>query len=356
MRSKPRKGSRVLGLALFLVFFLATLLPKTHAQSQLDLLLKTGVEIDTNPARLTDQGSSTDVAQRLFASFDYATLDSDNLLRLDVRLGGKVFADRSEEDAVMTLASAAYEYRGFGELRLLASMSVQDRSERGHVRDYARFSPSFGTRLQLDPVWVSIIAQPEVFLFKPDSDLNNVAIGGAASIGWDPSELWSLSASYSMNRRSYSQETLNISEESIALGDDLRVDWNHTAGLSLAYSGTVFVRVGAYAQRNESNSDGKQFWRYVARVGATAELPGALFLDLHGSLQRTVFDQIGFVDPTFTIDDENRNTVEVTLSRDLLDWMRIEARYSVFLQEFGGDETSYERHLGYLGLTFQVGD
>ena len=74
------------------------------------------------------------------------------------------------------------------------------------------------------------------------------------------------------------------------------------------------------------------------------------------TLQRTLFEDPVLVDPTFSLEDENRNSLSVILEQPVSDEVAVELRYNGFFQAFGGDDRgSFERHLIYFGVALRPG-
>jgi len=55
-----------------------------------------------------------------------------------------------------------------------------------------------------------------------------------------------------------------------------------------------------------------------------------------------------------TIEDENRNAVILDLEREIRRLgLSVNARYSFFTSQLGAQQTSFRRHVAYLGLTYR---
>lgn len=337
-------------------FLLATALCAPDAAASglfFDTLIKAGLEVDTNARRLNGASTEPELLERFFLELGLGSSEDDHVIRGSLRVGAKHFHETGDEDAVVTDLSASLQRRLVGDFGALLQLSARDRTEHGHLRDYARIGAQVG--LYVRPGSFDLRAGPLVgyFLYKPDSELSSGYLGAFVNAAWAISDVFTWSLSYTYQSRNYSQRRIEESSAGLVYNqDEAREDNSHTVGTSLRVQTAFLVRLDAYWQRNLSNSFGKPFSRIVARLSATVSLPWELYLNAQASIQRTTFDEGVLIDPTFTVDDENRNSFELGVSRSLLDWLGAEVRYSLYLQEFGGDEVDYERHLLYGGLIF----
>lgn len=327
------------------------------AALELDGEVKVGVEVDTNPQRLTGDGVDTDIVERLFLALELRDVSSHHALATAARIGGKRFGTTRDEDTFVVDLSGSFQRRLIPYTALFMSLSGRNRTERGHLRDYARAEGSAG--LVFGPTEFQVRVGPTLryFLYRPDDDLSSRGVGALASVSWDISDVFSLALGYRYLGKAYAQDQLEQTDAglSVQVGSS-REDDDHMGSLSLGVQTLILGRAEAFVERNDSNSFGKAFTRWVVRLGATIPLPGELYLDASGSIQRTVFDEAVLIDPTFTVDDENRNSMELVLTRDLTEWLRAELRYSLYTQEFGGDDEAYQRQLVFFGLasSFQL--
>jgi hypothetical protein len=138
-----------------------------------------------------------------------------------------------------------------------------------------------------------------------------------------------------------------------------RQDLHHQVRAELVYTGER-VWSGAYElQATDSNSFGQSLVRHRLELGVTTQT----WLDVYATARLALLVNT-FVDPlllardvnsqTFlTIDDENRNTASLHLSRDLNRHWTAEARYALYTNEFATELLRFRRHLAYAGLAYR---
>ena len=226
------------------------------------------------------------------------------------------------------------------------------------------------------------------FQYKPDayfdfqSPVGEVGAAVSERLGTDdaPHDL-TLSASYRVERRFYSgvqqlrsdmpqcAPDLPLADGCLVDGTKKRADWFHEAGVELTYVGVLLASLGYAIQLDQSNSFGQSLLRHIVTLKLAYRLPWQLYataklqLLVSDGLDRVVLDtQVSNL--TFaTIEDENRNAVILDLERDIPlkgarhggQRLSIDARYSFFASTLGAQQTSYRRHLAYLGLTYRFG-
>ena len=143
--------------------------------------------------------------------------------------------------------------------------------------------------------------------------------------------------------------------------DGGRHDLMHIALAELAYTGERLYSLRYQAQVNDSNSFTQSFVRHRVDVGMTTELIADIFLTARGTLQFNVFlDSLLITQDvnsqTFvSIDDENRNSLSLVLSKDLSDAVTAEARYVIYSNEFATRELDFRRQTAYFGFVYRTG-
>jgi hypothetical protein len=342
-----------------LIVAAATLAPGALLASGLsfDTLVKLGLELDSNPQRLSGEGHETDVVERLFLDVDVRSTDPGQAIGGSLRLGAKRFEGTDDEDALVVDLTGVYQRRFSDTFGLSLRFAARDRTERGHVRDYLRLGLRAALVARTDDVVLS--AGPSVghFIYKPNGDLSYLSTGMFTTLAWHPLDELDITTTYSYGVRGYSQRQLANDLAGLRFAvDQAREDDVHTLGTTFGLRGNFIASLSIFWQRNLSNSYGKGLSRLIARFSGTFSLPLDLFLTTQASIQRTEFDDDFLIDPLTSVDDENRNSLVLSFSRDLTDWLQAEVRYSLFLQEFGGDDIDYERHLLYGGLITVLGD
>jgi hypothetical protein len=200
---------------------------------------------------------------------------------------------------------------------------------------------------------VGLVYQGTLWRGDPDRD------DDAASID--------LGASYRVERRGYdttARTSACADQESpdpnCSGGTDLeRADLNHALALEAVYTGRRVYSARYELQVNDSNSFGETLVRQRLRLGFTTEL----FSDLYMTAEATALLYV-YLDPllllrdeqtlTFvSIDEENRNSLSVHLSRPLGRAWALEGRYAIYSNEFTNQELTFRRQTGYLGVVYR---
>ncbi len=122
--------------------------------------------------------------------------------------------------------------------------------------------------------------------------------------------------------------------------------------LDLQRVGHVLIGAGYAFHYNLSNSYGETVMRHFVTARFAAPLPGGFTLAVRGELIYGHYTQrvpIGTVavgnsfSSVESIEDENRSSVRVDLSRDLTERLRLVARYTFYVNELGNPSISYQR-------------
>lgn len=186
----------------------------------------------------------------------------------------------------------------------------------------------------------------------------------------DDAASFDLSAGYRVERRSYDSNARTASCADQDAADPLcsagtgieRADLNHSVAAEAIYSGRRIYSARYELTVNDSNSYGESLVRQRLKLGTTAELLPSLYLTAEGTVLLNVY-----LDPlvvardeearTFvSIDDENRNSLSLTLSRAFGESWALEARYAIYSNEFTNEELSFRRQTAYLGAVYRTGD
>ncbi len=176
-------------------------------------------------------------------------------------------------------------------------------------------------------------------------------------------------AGYQIERRGYdsSARTSSCADEDApdplcSAGTRLaRADLNHSLAAEVVYTGERIYSARYELQVNDSNSHGESLVRQRLRLGLTTELWWKLYLTAEGTVLVNIY-----LDPlllardeqatTFvSIEDENRNSLSLHLSRPLGEHWAAETRYAIYSNEFANDELSFLRQTAYLGLVYRYG-
>jgi hypothetical protein len=128
-------------------------------------------------------------------------------------------------------------------------------------------------------------------------------------------------------------------------------------------TGRILIGAGYAFHHNASNSFGETLIRHIAIARVAAPLPLGFYLAARADLLFAFYrdpvpvaqaDMAQMVAgrPFVTIEDENRSSVRVDLSRDVVDRLRALLRYTFYANELGGNSGTYRRHTLLLSLSF----
>ena len=364
---------------------------------KLTLRLELGPEYDSNANRsevvagaLNPDPPRGSALVRSTARLGLAWRHGRNTLRLSAGLGSKIFFDPAVADQDVLVVQAGLDDR----VRLSRHA---DLSLVGDYYDaYQHLVPSTCTdclrrrdfRTGQGGLRLTAFQGPGAFWlgggyrgfqYKPDAyfDFGSPSGEVGASVGLslgtdeDPHEL-TLSTSYRIEHRTYNgvqqlrdndplcRPDLPLANGCLVPGTHTRVDDFHEMGVEVTYVGVVLAGVGYAIQLDRSNSFGQSLLRHVVTLRVGYRLPWRLYasakaqLLVSNGLDRVQLDpQVSNL--TFaTIEDENRNAFVLDLEREIPRLgLAVDARYSFFASQLGAQQTSFRRHVAYLGLTYR---
>jgi hypothetical protein len=263
--------------------------------------------------------------------------------------------------ATLTLAGAYYE---------AFQAQPQNVLEASEQRDFRSLAPTAQLGWILAPGFdLSLSGGYRWFVFKPDRDDDFNAPTAAAELRWtrpaDEEADWEASLGAAYEHRAFGGPALVIDCPPIVLkglacsGPDQRHDQFLMTHVDLQRTGHVLIGAGYAFHYNLSNSYGETVMRHFLTARFAAPLPGGLTLAARGELIFAHYTQgvpIGTVavgnsfSSVESIEDENRSSVRVDLSRDLTDRLRLVARYTFYVNELGNPSISYMRQTILLSI------
>lgn len=354
---------------------------------RLGLRLEGGPEYDSNANHVrTPAPGSSDVSPtpswlaRLTARGRLDWKDGKgSALRLTLDLGGRLFFDgaaRPQDVLVARLGAEArttvgarttlglaLDYHDAFQYRRCDPFIITD--ERGQLfaddsfchRDF-RLASLRGTATVRDGApAITFEAAARGYQWKPDADLSFAAASFAAipslllRTGGDDEHEWSASVAGRVEWRRYAGRALaSATDLAPDQGGPRRTDTVVSLAATLSYFGPLFASAGWLIEADRSTSfDGS--YLYQALTLETAMPMGAgLML---GARAQLLFFENGFLPRSLSVEDENRNSFMVDLSRDFAYGLSLRARYALYRSAAGDEGQGYERHLGSLLLTFQ---
>jgi hypothetical protein len=257
--------------------------------------------------------------------------------------------------ATLTLAGAYYE---------AFQAQAQNFIDASEQRDFRSLAPTAQLGWIPAPGFdLSLSGGYRWFVFKPDRDDDFQAPTAAAELRWTRPATeeadWEASTGAAYEHRSFGGPALvtqcpPIVPQGLACsGPDQRRDQFLMTHLDLQRVGQVLIGAGYAFHYNLSNSYGETVMRHFFTARFAAPLPGGLTLAARGELLLAFYSQkvpIGAVavgnsfSSVESIEDENRSSVRVDLSRDLTDRLRLVARYTFYANEItNGAQISYRR-------------
>ncbi len=267
--------------------------------------------------------------------------------------GGKLFARVRDADALVTLANVAWRASLSEDARAGLVVDLKDRSERLSLFDYQRLSVSAQLSHRLGPLELGAGAGWGVFSFKPNPAVSSA---GPSVEAWAraplPAQL-SLSLGYYLTQRRFRLGRFALDEQEQIVIDPttLRRDLFHQGRLGVSWRGPVILDAAYALSLNSSNAYGQDLLRHSGQLTLTAPLPGQLLLSAQLELLRTRYDDPVLSDANFLLDEENRNALVAALSWPFWEGWDVEARYSLYRQEFGGPQ-GYRRQTLSLAMGY----
>ena len=300
-----------------------------------------------------------------------------HLIDLSYGLGAKVFLREAAEDADELVQRAAMLWRWPTESRwsIALAASYYDAFQRRSLRDFRTGSASLGLARTASLGSAGLELGYQGLEFKPLTAYSYQGIFSRLRLVWIPTIdrlrllRWAVNLAYTFAYRDYRglrQRLVECTDNQQALcsepGFKTRRDFDHLIRLGVRYVGEATLSIWYAVERNHSNSAGEGYLRQVVGLRFTTPMFWGLYLTAKGVLQLSRYDEPFFVSPLSTqglasIDDENRSTLIVHLSRDLSSWLSLSLRYSLYLNESQAAvdrsvATEFRRHLLFCGLRF----
>lgn len=354
------------------------------------LRAEVGSEVDTNAHRretvqgaVDNTGAVVSPVGRVVVAGSLSDVVGDgHQVALSATVAGKVFTNtdaRSENVAIvdgsalwrkalaprwaLALSSAYYEaFQGDG-----PNFGI-DR------RDFRSFTPTLRlARTFGDSVDAGVGGGYRLFVFKPDHSFDFQAPTAVLDARWaretaDGAAEWDVSVRASYERRFYSGrqlvETTACTPQPCppTTGLDLRRDHFLTSALDVSRTGRVLLGAGYGLFVNRSNSFGETVLRHFLTARFAAALPLELYLAARVEILVARYADPQFLapgpmagSPFVSIEDENRNSARVELSRNFGERLQLIARYTFYANELQRDtNVNYRRQTALLSLAFTL--
>ncbi|HET6149708.1 MAG TPA: hypothetical protein VFH68_19375 [Polyangia bacterium] len=304
-------------------------------------------------------------------------------LALSATLAGKLFtapAARSEDVAIAEssarwrvamsaltgIALQAQYYEAFQR----AGDGAAAAAER---RDFRSLTPALHFDLRaVDSTVLVAGAGYRWFVFKSDRGFDFEAPSASLDVRWmhePPGDQegdgdgadWELTAGGSLERRAFAGRALVAASNTAPTAPPpQRADTFLVAHLELTRVGGFLAGAGYALHVNDSNSYGESLTRHVATLRLATPLPLHCYLAARAELIFAHYREpvaIGRVSTTgrlLSIDDENRSSLRVDLSRALTQRWLLLARYTIYANEIGVSSAvaRYRRQTALLSVAF----
>ena len=238
-------------------------------------------------------------------------------------------------------------------------------------RDFRSLTPTvhFDRRLTGNTVLVAA-AGYRWFVFKPNLDFDFTAPVGALDLRWSREPIddgaasadWELTAGASAERRAFEGRAISSNPTTPPPAPPLRRDTFLVGHLELTRVGAVLIGAGYALHWNDSNSYGESLTRHLATLRFATALPFDSYLAARAELilaqyrDPVAIAQGAMPGTLLSIEDENRSSLRVDLSRALADRVLLLARYTLYANELGVSSpvARYRRQTAMLSLAFTL--
>jgi hypothetical protein len=293
-------------------------------------------------------------------------------ITLAATLAGKLFGASQARDEDVALASSSGRWR----LALNADtgLAVQglyyeafqrassDPAAADDRRDFRSMTPALQIDRRISDSVVLIAGGGyRWFVFKSDLDFNFQGPLATLDLRWtgesaDGNTDWELTGGAGVERRAFAGSAVTIA----SVPPTPRRDTFVLGHVELTRVGKLLLGAGYALQWNDSNSYGDALTRHVFTARLATPLPFACYLAARAELILALYRDtvtLGTAQTTgalLSIDDENRSSLRVDLSRALSDRLLLLARYTLYANELGvsAPVASYWRQTILLSLAF----
>jgi hypothetical protein len=240
-------------------------------------------------------------------------------------------------------------------------------------RDFRSLAPSLELRAPIGERFdISAGGGYRWLVFKANPDYDFDGPTGAVNLRWAlPSEAaadWDAGLGAAMEHRRFNGRALvspcnpPSSNGLPCFGGERRTDNLIMTRVDVTRTGAVLTGIGYAFHYNLSNSVGETVMRHFVSARFATALPWRLYVAARADLLFAFYSErvaIGMPtspgSPYATIEDENRSSARVDLSRDIGERWRIFARYTFYANELGANSPlTYRRHTALLSAAFSL--
>lgn len=299
-------------------------------------------------------------------------------LALSATLAGKLFAAPAAHDEDVALAASSARWRvALGPDAGLAAQGVyyeafqrssSDPAAADDRRDFRSLTPTLqlDRRVTDDTVLIGA-AGYRWFTFKSDRDFDFRGPLASLDLRWtresaDRATDWELTTGAGVEQRAFAGAAAVAAGTTPAPATAARKDTFVVGHVELTRAGWLLLGAGYALQWNDSNSYGDALARHVLSARLAMPLPldcylaaraELIFARYRDAVTPTTIDTTGKL---LSIDDENRSSLRVDVSRALSDRLLLLARYTLYANEIGvsAPVARYGRQTLLLSLAFTL--
>lgn len=353
------------------------------------LMAELGLEYDSNAHRVEEVSGSTGAVvgsflERLVLSAQLTDqIAPRQLVTWSATAAGKLFDAPAARSENVAIAQSSLMWRtALGARTWLAPSGTYyeafqswapDADPAGERRDFRSLAPMLELRTALsDSVDLGVAGGYRWLLFKPDRDFDFNGPTGGVNLRWlhdtESGADWEARAGAAIEYRGFAGPAYvgNCSSPDglPCPGPAMRTDDFLVAQADLTRTGRVLLAAGYAFNYNGSNSFGQTLIRHVAIARVATALPLGLYLAARADLSFVFYrdsipvaktaDMTPMISgkPFVNIEDENRSSVRIDLSRDISERLRALLRYTFYANELGSSVGTYRRQTLLLSLAF----
>ena len=351
------------------------------------LRAEAGVEFDSNAHR-TEQIRNTQLPvetrsflQRFVLSSQYSDVAAPgHVVAWSATAAGKVFDAADARSENVAIGQSALSWRAaVGRGMWLTPAGAYYEAFQGpdvipaERRDFRSIAASTELRVPLnDRFDIGVVGGYRWLVFKPNRDFDFNGLTGAVNLRWGlPSEAaadWDAGLSAAIENRRFAGRALVSPCEPPSpnglpcLGPSRRIDNLIMTRLDVTRTGNVLAGIGYAFHYNASNSVGETVMRHFASARFASALPWRLYVAARADLLFAFYsERVAIGTPTApgspyaTIEDENRSSARIDVSRDLGEHWRIFTRYTFYANELGANSPlTYRRHTVLLSAAYAL--
>jgi hypothetical protein len=341
-----------------------------------------GVEYDSNAHRVEQSaGSNAPVVGSYLERFVVSGQGSgqvapEHAIAWSATAAGKLFDAPAARSENVAIAQSSLVWRtAVGPRTWLAPSGIYYEAFQGWMphddpagerRDFRSLAPTVELRTTLnESIELGANGGYRWLLFKPDRDFDFNGPTAGVNLRWlhdtENGSDWEARAGAALEHRGFAGPALigNCGSDHLPCpGPAIRTDQFLMAQADLTRTGRVLLGAGYAFHYNASNSFGETVTRHIVIARVAGALPLGLYLAARADLLFAFYrDQVPVAlmtggKPFVNIEDENRSSARIDLSRDIGDNLRALLRYTFYANELGNSAGTYRRHTLLLSLAF----